>query len=108
VASDGTAVVGFSPPASNGGAPVSSYTVTSAPGGLTATGPQSPLTVTGLAARTSYTFTVTAANSAGPGAPSAPSPPVEFGRPDPPPPSAAEPRPDVPALPPAAPRPRLP
>ncbi|MBB5048945.1 hypothetical protein HNR60_003716 [Rhodopseudomonas rhenobacensis] len=72
-AGNGQATVTFSPPASNGGAAITSYTVTSSPGGITATGPASPITVTGLANLTAYTFTVTATNSAGTGAASAPS-----------------------------------
>jgi hypothetical protein len=44
---------------------VTSYTVTSTPGGLTATGTASPLIVSGTATGTSYTFTVHATNLAG-------------------------------------------
>lgn len=69
---DGSSVrVSFSAPAFSGGSAVTSYTVTSVPGGLTATGSGSPLTVTGLTAGTSYSFVVTATNSAGTGAASA-------------------------------------
>jgi len=42
-----------------------SYTVTSSPGGYTASGASSPLTVTGLQSATNYTFTVTATNTYG-------------------------------------------
>lgn len=63
----GQATVSFTPPASNGGAAITSYTVTSNPGGFAATGASSPITVTGLANGTAYTFTVTADNSAGTG-----------------------------------------
>ena len=73
-ADDARATVTFTAPASNGGAAITGYTVTSSPGGLTATGTSSPLTVTGLTNGTSYTFTVTATNSAGTGAASAASP----------------------------------
>ena len=58
-----SAIVTFSP--STTGFPAGSYTVTSSPGGLTATGTSSPITVTGLTAGTAYTFTVTATNSYG-------------------------------------------
>jgi hypothetical protein len=42
-----------------------SYTVTSSPGGITATGSASPIVVSGLTNGTSYTFTMTATNSSG-------------------------------------------
>lgn len=63
--------VAFTAPAGNGGATISGYTVTSSPGGLTASGAASPLTVTGLTVGLTYNFTVTASNSAGTGAASA-------------------------------------
>jgi hypothetical protein len=72
-AGNGQSTITFSPPASNGGAPITSYTVTSSPGGFTATGTGSPITVPGLANGTAYTFTVTATNSAGTGPASSPS-----------------------------------
>jgi hypothetical protein len=72
-AGDGQATVSFEAPGSNGGATVASYTVTSSPGGMTASGPGSPITVTGLQDGVAYTFTVTATNAAGTGPPSAPS-----------------------------------
>jgi hypothetical protein len=64
---NGSATVTFSAPASNGGATILDYTVTSSPGGYTVTGASSPLTVTGLASNTNYTFSVTARNSVGSG-----------------------------------------
>ncbi|MCE9780388.1 Ig-like domain-containing protein [Shewanella algae] len=73
VASDASATVSFSAPASTGGAAISSYTVTSSPGGLTASGAGSPLTVTGLSNGTDYSFTVSASNTAGTGPASSPS-----------------------------------
>jgi hypothetical protein len=70
-AGDGQATISFTAPSSDGGAPITSYTVTSSPGGVTGSGAGSPITVTGLTNGTSYTFTVTATNSAGTGPASA-------------------------------------
>ncbi|MCL1875578.1 MAG: fibronectin type III domain-containing protein [Synergistaceae bacterium] len=66
IAGNGQATVTFTAPANNG-SPITSYTVTARPGGITATGASSPITVTGLTNGTSYTFTVTATNSVGTG-----------------------------------------
>ncbi|GAB1115031.1 MAG: hypothetical protein SwStaBPW_17600 [Shewanella algae] len=73
VASDASATVSFSAPASTGGAAISSYTVTSSPGGFTASGTGSPLTVSGLSNGTDYSFIVSASNIAGTGPASSPS-----------------------------------
>jgi fibro-slime domain-containing protein/RHS repeat-associated protein len=75
VAGDASIRVTWSPPASNGGAPITGYTVTSTPGGLTASvdGATTSATVTGLIVGTTYTFRVTATNRKGTGAASAPS-----------------------------------
>ena len=72
-AGNAQATVTFTPPVNNGGDAITSYTVTSSPGGFTSTGSASPLTVTGLTNGTSYTFTVVATNSVGNSAASSPS-----------------------------------
>ena len=72
-AGNGQATVSFSAPASNGGSPITGYTVTASPGNIRATGTSSPITVTGLDNGTSYTFTVKATNAAGDSAQSVPS-----------------------------------
>src|SRR5664280_2356244 len=59
------ATITFTAPASNGGSAITGYTVTSTPGGFFATGPASPLTVTGLTNGIAYTFTVIATNANG-------------------------------------------
>lgn len=59
------AYVSCLPPADDGGSAITSYTVTSSPGGITATGPSCPILVTGLTDGTKYSFTVTATNAAG-------------------------------------------
>ena len=64
-ASGTSASVTFSAPANNGGSAITGFTVTASPGGATGTGGSSPITVSGLSAGTSYTFTVTATNAVG-------------------------------------------
>ncbi|WP_337102426.1 fibronectin type III domain-containing protein [Paenibacillus sp. YIM B09110] len=66
-AGDGEAEVSFTEPSSNG-SNISEYTVTAWSGGeavKTATGSSSPITVTGLANGTAYTFTIVATNGVG-------------------------------------------
>ena len=62
-----SASVTFTPPASNGGAPITNYTATSSPSGITGTCASSPCVVNGLVPGTSYTFKVTATNGSGTG-----------------------------------------
>jgi len=74
-----TASVSFSAPASNGGSPITSYTILSSPGGITSTLSQAgggTFNVTGLTGGTSYTFTVKATNSVGDSSPSSASSPI--------------------------------
>ena len=67
------APVSWTAPVWNGGATVTSYTVTASPGGqtCTTTAPATTCTVTGLTNGTAYTFTVRATNSVGAGPASA-------------------------------------
>ena len=68
------AVVAWTAPASNGGSPITRYTVTASPGGksITTTG-ATTATMTGLSNGTAFTFTVTATNKIGISPRSAPS-----------------------------------
>jgi len=70
-----SAVITWTAPASNGGSPVMSYTVTSAPDAkqCTASAPAVTCTITGLTNGTAYTFTAVAANTVGTSPVSAPS-----------------------------------
>ena len=78
VAGNSAATVSWTAPVDNGGAPITGYTVTSSPGGVTKSvaGNQSQAVVTGLTNGTSYTFTVVATNVSGSGAASDPSPSI--------------------------------
>jgi Zn-dependent metalloprotease len=108
VPGDGEVTVGWATP-SNGGSPITGYTVRVSPGGLALTSDGNFLVVHGLANGTPYTFTVSATNAAGEGPQSAPTAPVtpdESGRPLPDPPPAVA-RPPVPHPPPGTTRPPL-
>lgn len=64
-AGNGQAIVTFAAPASDGGEPITSYTVVASPGGASASASASPIVVTGLSNGTAYSFTMTATNSIG-------------------------------------------
>jgi hypothetical protein len=70
-AGNGQASVSFTAPASDGGSPITGYTVACTPVGggatVTATGTGSPVIVSGLINGTAYTCTVSAINAAGTG-----------------------------------------
>jgi hypothetical protein len=70
VAGNGQATISFTPPTSNGGSPITLYTVTSS-SGRNAVGYFSPIIMTNLLNGTSYTFTVKASNYVGASAASA-------------------------------------
>jgi uncharacterized protein (TIGR02145 family) len=70
-AGNASASVAFVAPANNGGSSITGYTVTSTPGGITATGSASHINVSGLTNGTAYTFTVIATNASGNPVPSA-------------------------------------
>jgi hypothetical protein len=74
-AGDRKATVSWTAPSSDGGEPITGYTVMASPGGQTATvsGSEREADVTGLANGTGYTFTVAATNSVGTGPSSTPS-----------------------------------
>jgi hypothetical protein len=77
VGSDASVAVSWTAPTSDGGAPITAYTVTASPGGATcSTSGALSCTVTGLTNGTAYTFTVRATNSIGTGPASSPSAPV--------------------------------
>ena len=66
-AGNGRAVVSWRAPVSNGGSPITGYTVSATAGGASATTAGAlSATVPGLTNNTAYTFTVTASNVAGP------------------------------------------
>ena len=67
-----TASVAFTA-ATYAGKEIAVYTVTSIPGGLTASGSSSPISVSGLTSNTAYTFTVTTDSTYGVRATSSPS-----------------------------------
>ena len=82
VAGDEQATISFTPSASSGSKPVTSFRVTVSPGGDSVSGTSSPLVLDGLENGRSATFTVVAISAAGASAPSAPSPAVTPASPD--------------------------
>ena len=73
---DGQALVAWAAPTSDGGSPITSYTVASSDEINTCSTSSTSCVVTGLADGSSFTFTVTAANAVGTGPSSTPSAPV--------------------------------
>ncbi len=67
---DGQATISFAIP-SDGGSPITTYSVTCNPGQLLGSGVASPITVTGLSNGTTYSCSATATNAIGMSAPSA-------------------------------------
>ncbi|CAG0994529.1 hypothetical protein BURK2_02590 [Burkholderiales bacterium] len=70
---NGVGKVRFSPPSYQGSQLIDTYRATCSPGGVTATGSASPISVSGLSTSVSYTCTVAAHNAAGWSAESSPS-----------------------------------
>jgi len=66
----GQATISWSPPTSDGGVAISSYTATAMPGGIACTTALTSCTILGLTPGTTYSVTVTATNSAGNSEPS--------------------------------------
>ncbi|MBK7713273.1 MAG: fibronectin type III domain-containing protein [Bacteroidales bacterium] len=69
-AGNAQATVSFTAPGNTGSSPVTGYTATSNPGGITASSSASPITILGLTNGIIYTFTVYATNENGNSAPS--------------------------------------
>ena len=65
-AGSGSLSVTFTAPADVGGGAITGYSVVSTPSGIIGTGASSPITVSGLAGNTAYTFKVFATNAYGP------------------------------------------
>ena len=68
---NGAVVIEITPPASDGGSPITEYTVTAYPEGATKTSTTPTVQFDGLTCGVAYTFTVTATNSVGTGPASA-------------------------------------
>ena len=68
---NGAVVIEITPPASDGGSPITEYTATAYPGGATKTSTTPTVQFDGLTCGVPYTFTVTATNSVGTGPASA-------------------------------------
>ncbi|MEQ1517087.1 MAG: putative Ig domain-containing protein [Usitatibacteraceae bacterium] len=70
VGSDGRATISFSPPATDGGSPITGFTATCNPGNLSGSAASSPISVTGLANTVQHVCTVVTNNAIGASSPS--------------------------------------
>ncbi|MCX6795619.1 MAG: fibronectin type III domain-containing protein [Candidatus Falkowbacteria bacterium] len=78
VRGNGQATISFTTPVSDGGSPITSYIITSSPGGFSTTtvATSTTGTISGLSNGTAYTFSVVAVNLIGNSSSSAPSTPI--------------------------------
>lgn len=93
-AGDAQVTVSWTPPADDGGSPITNYTAVASPGGQSCTTAATSCSITGLANGTTYTVRVSATNTIGTGPASAASNPVTPMAPPPPATPAPTPTPE--------------